>query len=154
MTTFRSAVSNTTETTNGMTALVSSMNKVVDLFFAYGASRGKDITTKFADAYNENPDLAVRTLLWGRDVRSGSGERDVSRQCLLWLEANHPDVLAAVLYLLPELGRYDDLLIFQTKEIQDKAFCLIGDVINAGLRAEELLSRIDTMSEAEVILHL
>jgi len=45
-----------------------------------------------------------------RDCRGGKGERTLGRQALTWLFVNYPDEFSRVLPLLPEYGRWDDLL--------------------------------------------
>jgi len=71
-------------------------------------------------------------------VRGGAGERDVVRKILLNLEKTNPAAMARVLPNLAEFGRWDDMLIFKTKEIKDKAFTMIGDALRArnGLAAK------------------
>ena len=79
-----------TRTANGMKTFESSKNDLVDLFFAIGASRGKDLSTQFARALAQDETLALRLLMWARDVRGGAGERDVVRKILLNLEKTNP----------------------------------------------------------------
>ena len=136
-------------TTNGMKTLESSMNSLTDLFFAIGASRGKDLSTQFARALAQDETLALRMLAWARDVRGGAGEREVVRKILLNLEKTNPKALARVLPHLAEFGRWDDLLIFTSKEVKAQAFTMIGDSIRKGQSAKQLLSRVDAMSEDE-----
>jgi hypothetical protein len=121
-----------------MKTFESSKSDLVDLFFTIGASRGKDLSTQFARALAQDETLALRLLMWARDVRGGAGERDVVRKILLNLEKTNPAALARVLPHLAEFGRWDDLLIFKTKEIKDKAFTMIGDALRArnGLAAK------------------
>jgi len=126
------AVDNSTITSNGMATLKSSLNKCVDLFFTVGSSRGKDITSIFAAALDENPDVALRIMAYTRDVRGGCGERQTFRNMLTWLEGNRPDFLIAVLPKIPELGRWDDLLVFKTDKIQTLAFEQIKLALEAG----------------------
>lgn len=133
---FKSAVLNTTteaRTTNGMKALESTLNENVDLFFKIGASRGKDITLQLEKALQENPEAALRTIQWARDVRGGAGERELFRQALRFLEKNYKDYLTDTLLLpkIPELGRWDDLLIFTDKELKNRAFNLIAEALEA-----------------------
>ena len=125
-------------TTNGMKTFDSSKSNLVDLFFAIGASRGKDLSTQFARALAQDETLALRMLMWARDVRGGAGEREVVRKILLNLEKTNPAALQRVLPHLAEFGRWDDLLIFQTKAIKDQAFVMIGDALRAknGLAAK------------------
>lgn len=121
-----------TRTINGMKTNASSMNALVDLFFAIGASRGKDMTKAFEKAIVANETLALRLLMWARDVRGGAGEREVVRKILTYMEKNHPAALERILPLIPEYGRFDDLLVFQTQAFKEKAYVIIGDALRAG----------------------
>ena len=125
-------------TANGMKTFDSSKSDLVDLFFAIGASRGKDLSTQFARALAQDETLALRLLMWARDVRGGAGEREVVRKILLNLEKTNPKALARLIPHLAEFGRWDDLLIFKTKEVKAVAFTLIGDALRAsnGLAAK------------------
>jgi hypothetical protein len=127
-------------TENGMRARATTSNANVDLFGSIGAMRGKDVIPTFAKAYSENKDYALRIAQWARDVRGGSGERQIYRDILLWLEVNDPAILVEsnLLENLPELGRFDDLFIFKTKQVQDRALdvFLIALTGNNGLAAK------------------
>jgi len=118
-----------TRTANGMKTFESSKSDLVDLFFAIGASRGKDLSTQFARALAQDETLALRLLMWARDVRGGAGEREVVRKILLNLEKTNPKALVRILPHLAEFGRWDDLLIFTSKEVKAQAFTLIGDAL-------------------------
>lgn len=133
MTTFTEAVLNQeTRTTNGMKARVSSANACVDLFYSIGASRGKNIVPAFTAAYVENADLALRIVQWARDVRGGSGERELFRQVLIHLENTNPADAARLLVKVPEIGRYDDLLVFKSKPLKAQAYTMLGNALRAG----------------------
>ena len=121
-----------TTTTNGMVALQSSMDSNVDLFFKIGASRGKDITPEFVAAFAENRELAMRIALWARDARGGSGERQLFRDILAYLEKADSEAALALLKKIPELGRWDDLFAVKTPELRQAAF----ELIQAGLQAQ------------------
>lgn len=134
---FKSAVLNTeveARTTNGMKALASTLNQNVDLFFKIGASRGKDITLPFEKALQENPEYALRILQWARDVRGGAGERELFRQGLRFLEKNYKQYLldTKLLAKIPEIGRWDDLLIFSDDAVKTRAFELIQNALESG----------------------
>ena len=91
MNTFVSAVQNqSARTTNGMRARKATASACVDLFFKAGASRGKDITKDFIAAYVENKEVALRIAQWLRDARGGSGERELFRQILKYLDKHAP----------------------------------------------------------------
>ena len=122
--------SNKARTANNMKAKNSTKNAVVDLFYAIGASRGQDITPEFEAAWNENPDLALRVLLWARDVRGGAGERQIFRDVLKILPEK---VALKILPKVPELGRWDDLLVFYPGSVADRAAMdLISKALDEG----------------------
>lgn len=134
---FKEAVLNTTteaRTWNGMKTLESSLSNNVDLFFKAGASRGKDITSNFIAAYNEDKELALRTALWLRDARSGAGERQQFRNILKLLEECYTQDLldSKLLEKIPELGRWDDLLVFSNVAVANRAFTLIASALRNG----------------------
>ena len=139
MSTFAEAVVNQeARTTNGMVARKSTANACVDLFFKIGASRGKDITKDFVAAYAENKDVALRIAQWVRDARGGAGERELFRQVLKYLEKHDKDAAAALLAKVPEIGRWDDIFVFEDKDLKAKAFTMLGDALRAknGLAAK------------------
>jgi hypothetical protein len=139
MNSFVNAVQNQEDRTdNGMKARKSTANAVVDLFYKIGASRGKDITADFVSALVQDEELALRVALWSRDVRGGAGERELFRQILKYLENNRPDLAMKLLGKVPEVGRWDDLFVFQTSELKAQAYTLLGDALRAknGLAAK------------------
>jgi hypothetical protein len=128
MNAFLKAVQNQEQRTqNGMVARKSTANAVVDLFYNIGASRGKDIIPQFTSAFVENKELAMRVALWARDVRNGAGERQLFRDILVHLEKMDPESAAKLINKVPELGRFDDLFVFNSPELKAKAYSLLGD---------------------------
>ena len=139
MNAFVNAIANQeARTANGMLARKSSANKVVDLFYNIGASRGKNIVPAFTAAYAEDKELAMRIALWARDARGGAGERQLFRDILVHLEKTDTDSALALLAKVPELGRWDDLFVFKTKPMKDVAYNMLGDALRAqnGLAAK------------------
>lgn len=124
----------TARTQNGMRARATTSNPALDLFGSIGASRGKDILPAFKAAFAENQDLALRIAQWARDVRGGAGERQLYRDILLEIEKRQPKLLveSRLLDNLPELGRFDDLLIFTNVEVRAKALSILADALVAG----------------------
>jgi len=119
-------------TENGGITFDSSGQSNVDLFFQIGALRGQEpdrLYRLFSKAYGENKELAIRTMLWVRDVRGGAGERKIFRDLLTWLETNDRDILVDILPAIPELGRWDDLLVFGTKKFKTNAFNMIEQAL-------------------------
>jgi len=139
MNTFVDAVKNQgARTTNGMKARKSTANAVVDLFYNAGASRGKNIVPAFAAALAENRDLALRVAAWLRDVRGGAGERQLFRDILKYLEKNDVSAAKALLAKVPELGRWDDIFVFESDVMKSYAYSMLGDALRAknGLAAK------------------
>ena len=130
MSTFANAVLNQeARTTNGMKARKSTANAVVDLFYNAGASRGKDIKPAFAAALAENRELALRVAAWLRDARGGAGERQLFRDILVYLEKTDVEAAKALLAKVPELGRWDDLFVFNTDVMKSVAYSMLGDAL-------------------------
>ena len=109
---------NVTRTTNGATTYVSTLSKVYDLFAQGAAMRGandSDCILLFKNAYEENPDMALKCLFYLRDIRGGQGERRFFRLCIKWLAMRHKDEMEQLIKFVPEYGRYDDLFeLFNT----------------------------------------
>lgn len=104
---------NRTYTENGAPTYATSGSRCLDLFATIGALRSaeeQEILRRFVRAFTENPDLAMKTLFFARDVRGGLGERRVFRLCLNWLAKNAPDSVRKNIPYVAEYGRWDDLL--------------------------------------------
>ena len=130
MTTFVNAVVNQeARTENGMKARKSTANSVVDLFYNIGASRGKDIVPAFTAAYVQDKGLALRVAAWARDARGGAGERQLFRDILKYLEKTDTEACKALLAKVPEIGRWDDIFIFETKEMKWEAYNMLGNAL-------------------------
>jgi hypothetical protein len=130
MSTFADAiVSQTARTQNGMRALNSTHDAATDLFFKIGAMRGQNPVAAFEAAFAQEPDLALRIALWARDVRGGAGERKVFRDILSHLDNTNSDAAIALLGLVPELGRWDDLLVVRNERVRAVAVEIIRSAL-------------------------
>lgn len=106
-------VGNLKRTENGATAYSSTFDKLYDMFAFGGAYRNRtdeDCIALYADAWNDSPVLATKCLFYLRDVRGGQGERRFFRECFRWLCKKHTVVAKELLSLVPEYGRWDDLI--------------------------------------------
>ena len=104
---------NYTLTENSALTLKSTGSDCLDLFAAVGALRNSEpaeVSRHFMRAFAENPDLALRTAFYARDIRGGLGERKTFRVILDWLTKNSPSSVVKNIPLIPEYGRFDDLL--------------------------------------------
>ena len=133
MNTFVNAVKNQeARTANSMKARKETANACVDLFFKIGAMRGQNVIPEFTSAFVQNQDIALRIAQWARDIRGGAGERELFRQILKHLAKTEPDVAVALLHKVPEVGRWDDLLVLPSGAVRNAAFDLIKLALDAG----------------------
>jgi len=134
-----------TLTDNGMVTNPTTLNSCVDLFFSIGAMRGKSkdkVISLFNEAYEENPLVASKVLFWTRDVRSGAGERQIFRDILSHLVTTSPQTVRKNIGLIPEFGRWDDVLVLIGTELEDDAFTLIKTaLINESKMCSKWMSR-------------
>ena len=102
---------NNAVTENGMPAYKSSLNRCVDLFYAIGGLRGDNekATQLFKLAYDENPAVAAKVMLYARDIRGGQGERSLFRAFLDYIENMDQELFVKVIPKVPLVGRWDDL---------------------------------------------
>lgn len=123
-------------TENGMAAHSTTLNFCVDLFSSIGALRGQDkqkAINLFTKAYGEDPLTATRLLFWARDIRGGSGERRVFRDIIEYItNSSKKEVLRKNLTLIPEYGRWDDLLVLVGTSLEKDALDLIAKALNDG----------------------
>ena len=116
MNTFREAFEadmNIKYTENGAKAHKSTTSKVYDLFAFGGAYRARTDIDKillFKEALEENETLALKCLFYLRDVRGGQGERNFFRTIYRWLCETNIDIALRNIELIPEYGRWDDLI--------------------------------------------
>lgn len=120
---------NIKRTENGALAHKSTRSYVYDMFAFGGAYRTRtdeDCILLFKNAYEENPELALKCLFYLRDCRGGQGERRFFRVCFRWLCSYDPAAARRNLIHLSEYGRWDDL-IYATfgSELMWEAFKII-----------------------------
>ena len=130
---------NTARTENGAVTHVSTMSDCLDLFASIGAIRvaeEREIVNRFVRAYTEDADIAMKILFFGRDVRGGLGERRVFRVIANWLAAYRPESLRKNIELIPEYGRFDDLVSLLGTACEKDALCTIRKQLEADLASE------------------
>ena len=129
---------NRTVTENGAVTHATTYSDCLDLFATIGALRSssqQEIINRFIRAYSENPDLALKTLFFARDVRGGLGERKVFRVCLKWLAENAASSARKNLIHVAEYGRWDDLLSLMGTPCEGDVLALIRQQLEADLSA-------------------
>lgn len=129
---------NMTYTENGAVTCRSTGRDCLDLFATIGALRREseqEITARFLRAYAEDPDLAMKILFYGRDVRGGLGERRVFRILLRWLAVSKPESVVRNLPYVAEYGRWDDVLVLLDTPCRAEALALLKQQFDADLAA-------------------
>lgn len=104
---------NVSITENGAVGLKSTGKALLDLNFMLSSMRNWDenkIWSEFLKAYNEDPMLAVVWLFFSRDARGGCGERRTFRVIFERFCKENPTLAIKLLPLIPEYGRWDDLI--------------------------------------------
>ena len=121
-------------TENGAIGYKSTGKALLDLNFSVSSMRNMDedeIINRFLKAYNEDKKLAIKWLFYARDVRGGMGERRLFRICIKKLyELDHDIFLKQFLFLIPEYGRWDDLISLIDLDSKDESLNkLISDIL-------------------------
>ena len=134
-------------TENGAVKHLTTKSAVLDMFALCGAYRHRsdaDCIIAFANAYEENPMLALKCLFYLRDCRGGQGERRFFRVCFRWLANKHPEAAERNLINISEYGRWDDL-IYATVEtkLERKALAVIAKqlTLDMGCKTPSLLAK-------------
>lgn len=119
------------------------MSNCLDLFATTGAIRAADdqeIIQRFVRAYAEDADIAMKILFFGRDIRGGLGERRVFRVIIHWLAENRAASVRKNIALIPEYGRFDDLVSLIGTACEKDAFHTIRKQLGADLSSEAEVS--------------
>lgn len=135
--------SNLTLTENGAATYASTLSECLDLFATIGAIRqesDEEIITRFSRAFAENADIAMKILFFGRDVRGGLGERRVFRVIVNWLAGHEPAALRRNIALIPEYGRFDDLIALMGTACEKDALAVIREQLRKDLASQEGVS--------------
>ena len=119
---------NFTRTENGALAHKSTKSMLLDMF-ALGASyrtrTDADVILLFKNAYEENPEYALKCLFWIRDIRGGAGERRFFRTCYHWLAKAHPETAQRNMKHIAEYGRWDDLYCLMGTPLEQNMLLLL-----------------------------
>lgn len=104
---------NKSVTENGAVEYRTTGKELLDINFLISSLRNsseEDVETRFSRAYYENKLLAIKWLFYAGDVRSGIGERRLFRIGMKYLANYHKEVAKALLPLIPEYTRWDNIL--------------------------------------------
>ncbi len=128
---------NTSVTENGALGFKTTGKQLMDINFSVSSMRNmteEEITDRYAKVFYENKLLAVKWLFYASDVRGGMGERRLFRICLLYLAQNHKEIAKAVINLVPEYTRWDNLFCLFDTDLADCVLSLIREQLQEDIR--------------------
>lgn len=76
-----------------------------------------EVVQRFRRAFYEDKLLAIKWLFFAGDVRGGMGERRLFRLCMYALAGSEPQLVKALLPLIPEYTRWDNLVLLLNTEL-------------------------------------
>ncbi|QTE67627.1 DUF2828 family protein [Clostridiales bacterium] len=141
---------NRTLTENSAATLRTTGSECLDLFATIGALRNaeeQEIIVRFARAYAEDRDLAMKMLFYSRDIRGGLGERRVFRTILKHLADAQPESVRKNLHLVSEYGRWDDLTVLFGTKCEKEAMAVIQEQLAKDLAALEAGENVSLMAK-------
>ena len=138
--------SNFTHTENGAVTHKSTKSMLLDMFAMGAAMRNRsenDVICMFKNAYEENPEYALKCLFYIRDIRGGQGERRFFRTCYHWLATKHPEAAQRNMQYIPEFGRWDDLYCLLGTSLEQDMFALLKKqfVLDLSCQTPSLLAK-------------
>ena len=125
---------NRSRTENGALGLKTTRHELLDLHFQVSSLRiynPKYIVDGFVKAYYENLHYAIKWLFYLRDITEGLGERRSFRICLQYLANSQVEIAREIMELIPQYGRYDDLLAYLDTPLQEELGVYIGRQLKA-----------------------
>ena len=131
---------NLQRTENGALGYRTTGKKLLDMNFSVSSMRkmnDADIKFRFLSACGEDLDTAIVWLFFARDVRGGMGERRLFRVCMEALSHMYPEKLRAVLPLIAEYGRWDDLLSLINTSVKDDVVKIVVDQLTDDMKRAE-----------------
>lgn len=130
---------NKTLTENYAATYKSTLSDCLDLFATVGALRNAEddeIKRRFARAFCEDKNLALKIAFYARDIRGGLGERKVFRVILEWLKENSPSSIIKNINFIPEFGRFDDLFSLSGSKCEDDVLNFIKSTLQKDIESE------------------
>lgn len=140
------------QTENGANARQSTNAKLYDLFSLGGAYRSRtesECVLLFKEAYQENPEYALKCLFYLRDILEGQGERRFFRVCLKWLASYDKQAVLRNLAAIARegYGRWDDLFVLFDTPCEDAVMKLIEEQLIIDLRAYQAKAAVSLLGK-------
>ena len=133
-------------TENGAIKRNTTKSALLDMF-AMGASfrnrSENEVILLFKNAYEENPEYALKCLFWIGDCRGGAGERRFFRVCYHWLAIKHPEAARRNMKYIAEYRRWDDYYCLLGTALEEDMFTLLKKqfVLDLACQTPSLLAK-------------
>lgn len=128
---------NVSYTENGARGLKTSGKNLLDMNFkvtSYRSASDSDIAYDFTRAFEEDSLAAMKWLFYARDVRGGLGERRLFRVVMKALAEEQSHYAEAVARLIPEYGRWDDLIDLYDTSLHNTVVNIIRETLANDMR--------------------
>lgn len=93
-----------------------------------------EVVNRFSRAFYEDKLLATKWLFLAGDVRGGMGERRLFRLCMYALAGSEPKLAKALLPLIPEYTRWDNLVLLLNTQLCDDVVQIIKSQLDADIQ--------------------
>lgn len=116
------------------------LNHFVEFFFKAGSifdnpkrvsfyNNEESALSLFQKIWIIDKELSFKLLLWLRDIRGGAGNRSGFRSCLSWIANTNPEWVIANIDSIPEVGRWDDLIVLFGSSVEEAASNLWAEAL-------------------------
>lgn len=129
---------NSSVTENGAIGYRTSGKNLLDLNFSVSSLRNAPdevVAGRFMKAFYDDKLMAVKWLFFASDVRGGLGERRLFRVCIRELAKGQPRLVKALLGLIPEYSRWDNLLCLFGTELEEEAMEVLKSQLSLDMEA-------------------
>lgn len=126
---------NESQTENGATGYRTTGKHLLDMNFktsSYRSREDSELITDFLEAWNENPEYAIKWLFFARDARGGMGEKRLFKTIFKYLLDNGKGVEHLVKHI-PFYGSFKDWRFFANKN-NEGIFTLIKEQLEADVK--------------------
>lgn len=138
-------------TENGAVGYKTTGRKLLDLNFKISSMRKmseEDKRKLLSDAYNEDKKLFIKWLFFAGDVRGGCGERDLFRLGFRIIADKDPIIAKALLKLIPEYTRWDNLIVLaDIKELTGEIVKIIKKQLNCDMESMQMGASISLLAK-------
>lgn len=141
---------NITLNEKGAVSYATTESAVLDWFASGGALRNESedhIQAIFAKAFAEDRLLATKVAFYIRDVRGGQGQRKSFRAVLNWLARNAPSVVRKNLAIVPNYGRWDDILSLLGSPVEKDVIKLVSNVLASDLEQVKINQNVSLLGK-------